>query len=108
MAMQKIKNGDQVTIIAGKCKGQNGKVIKVLSKTSRVLVEGVNLIKKHLRGNPQKNQEGGIIEREATMHISNVALLNPATQKADRVGIKQLNDGRKVRYFKSNNEIIEE
>lgn len=108
MAMKKIKTGDNVVVIAGKCKGQNGKVLKVLSKSHRVLVEGVNLIKKHLRPNPNRNQEGGIIDREASMDISNIALLNPATKKADRVGFKQLNDGRKVRYFKSNGEIIEE
>lgn len=95
-------------VIAGKSRGQQGKVIRVITKTSRVLVEGVNMIRKHLRANPQKNQEGGIIDREASIHISNVALLNPVTKKADRVGIKILNDGRKVRYFKSNNEIIED
>lgn len=108
MAMKKIKTGDNVVVIAGKSKGQNGKVLKVLSKSHRVLVEGVNIIKKHLRPNPNRNQEGGIIDREASMDISNIALLNPATKKADRVGFKQLNDGRKVRYFKSNGEIIEE
>lgn len=108
MAMKKIKAGDNVVVIAGKCKGQNGKVLKVLSKSRRVLVEGVNIIKKHLRPNPNRNQDGGIIDREASMDISNIALLNPASKKADRVGFKQLNDGRKVRYFKSNGEIIEE
>lgn len=108
MAMQKIKNGDKVIVIAGKCKGQTGKVAKLLSRHQRVLVEGINLVKKHVKPNPNANQEGGIIEREAALHISNVALINPVTQKAGRVGFKQLNDGQKVRYFKSNGEIIEE
>lgn len=108
MAMQKIRSGDQVLVITGKNKGQVGNVLKVLPKKQRVLVEGVNLVKKHTKPNPNANQEGGIIEREASVHWSNVAVVNPATKKADRVGFKTLNDGSKVRYFKSNNEIIEE
>lgn len=107
MAMQKIKMGDQVIVITGKCKGQTGKVIRVISKLNRLVVEGVNMVKKHVRPNPNKNEQGGILEREATIHVSNVAMLNPASHKADRVGIKILNDGKKVRYFKSNNEVID-
>ncbi len=108
MAMKKIKKGDHVVVIAGKCRGQQGKVMRILSKSQRVMVEGCNMIKKHLRANPNANQEGGIIDKEAAMHISNIALLNPVTKKADRIGFKQLNDGRKVRYFKSNGEVIDE
>ncbi len=108
MAMKKIKQGDTVVVITGKCKGQTGKVTKIVAKTHRVLVEGINLVKKHVKPNPNANQEGGIVQREATIHLSNVALLNPATKKGDRVGFKQLNDGRKVRCFRSNNEIVEE
>jgi len=107
MAMRKIKTGDTVIVITGKSKGQTGKVLKVLSKEDRVLVEGINVVKKHVKPNPNKNTEGGIQEREASVHISNVALLNPTTNKPDRVGIKVLNDGTKVRCFKSNNEVIE-
>ncbi len=108
MAMQKIKTGDNVIVITGKSKGQNGRVLKVNPKTHRVLVEGVNMVKKHVKPNPNKNEQGGILEREASIHVSNVAMLNGATKKADRVGIKTLNDGTKVRYFKSNNEVIED
>lgn len=108
MAMQKIKTGDNIIVIAGKNKGQTGRVMKVLAKTQRVLVEGVNMVKKHVKPNPNKNEQGGILTREATIHWSNVALKNPATNKADRIGFKVLNDGSKVRYFKSNNEVIED
>lgn len=108
MAMQKIKTGDNVIVIAGKDKGQTGRVLKVIPKLKRVLVEGVNMVKKHVKPNPNKNEQGGIITREASIDWSNVALENPATKKADRVGIKTLNDGTKVRYFKSNNEVIED
>jgi large subunit ribosomal protein L24 len=105
--MEKIKKGDKVIVITGKDKNRTGSVQRVISKTKRVLVEGINIVKKHTKPNPQKNQQGGIVDKELPIHISNVALLNPATNKADRVGIKTLDDGRKVRYFKSNNEIID-
>jgi large subunit ribosomal protein L24 len=108
MAMQRIKTGDEVIVITGKYKGQTGKVMKVVKDAKRVLVEGVNMVKKHVKGNPNKNEQGGILEREAPIHVSNVALLNPATSKADRVGVKVLKDGKKVRYFKSNDEVIED
>lgn len=107
MAMKKIKVGDNVIVIAGGSKGRTGKVLRVSHKDNRIVVEGVNIRKKHVRPNPNKNQEGGIVEREASIHASNVSLLNPATGKADRVGFRVLNDGKKVRYFKSNNEVIE-
>ncbi|MCC5859748.1 MAG: 50S ribosomal protein L24 [Ectothiorhodospiraceae bacterium] len=104
--MQKIKKGDDVVVIAGKDKGRRGTVLRVLRDKDRVLVEGANMVKKHVRGNPQRGESGGILEREAPLHISNVALYNPKTEKADRVGIK-LVDGKKVRFFKSNNELVD-
>lgn len=105
MAMKKIKVNDFVMVITGKDKGRSGKVVKSLG--DRVLVEGVNMMKKHVRANPQAGIEGGILDREAGIHISNIALMNTATKKADRVGIKTLEDGRKVRYFKSTGEVVD-
>ena len=104
MAMRKIKVNDMVIVLAGKDKGRAGKVLKVMD--SAVLVEGVNIVKKHVRPNPNKNEQGGILEREAKIHISNVAIYNSITKKADRVGIKKV-ENRKIRYFKSNGEMIE-
>ena len=104
--MMKIKRDDEVIVIAGKDKGKRGKVIKNLNN-GRYLVSGINMIKKHVKPNPQAGQQGGIIEREAAIQVSNVAIFNPQTQKADRVGIKFLEDGKKVRFFKSNNEVID-
>jgi len=101
----KIRRDDEVIILAGKDKGKTGKVTKVLVEKSKVLVEGVNLIKKHTKPVPQLQQPGGIIEKEAPLHVSHVALVNPATGKADRVGFR-IEDGKKVRFFKSNNELI--
>jgi large subunit ribosomal protein L24 len=105
----KIKKGDEVIIIAGKDKGKRGTVLKVnrcILGRSKVLVEGVNMIKKHTRPNPQANQPGGIIEKEAFIGISNVMLYNPATKKGDRVGFRTLDNGDKVRYFKSTGDIV--
>ncbi|HMK86154.1 MAG TPA: 50S ribosomal protein L24 [Steroidobacteraceae bacterium] len=106
--MRKIRKGDTVILIAGRDKGRRGAVIEVLDD-DRVRVEGLNMTKKHQRPNPNKNppQPGGIIEREAPLHVSSVAIFNPATQKGDRVGFKSLEDGRKVRIFKSNKEMID-
>lgn len=106
MAMLKIKKGDTVVVLTGKDKGRSGRVLKIAAP-DRAVVEGVNIVKKHVRPNPQKQQQGGIVEREAAMQLSNLAILNPATNKADRVGFKFLDDGRKVRYFKSNGEMID-
>ncbi len=103
--MKKIRKGDMVILIAGRDKGRKGAVIEVLD--DRVRVEGLNMSKKHQRPNPQMGVQGGIIEREAPLHVSNVLLLNPATQKGDRVGFKTLGDGRRVRIFKSNKEMVE-
>lgn len=105
MAMNKIRKGDDVIIIAGKDKGKRGTVLEV--QTDRVLVESVNMVKKHTKANPTAGESGGIVEKEMPLAISNVALFNPATDKADRVGFKMLEDGRKVRFFKSNNEIVD-
>ncbi len=104
--MKKIRKGDMVVLIAGRDKGRKGAVVEVLAD-DRVRVEGLNMAKKHQRPNPQQGVQGGIIEREAPLHVSNVMLLNPATQKGDRVGFKALADGRKVRIFKSNKEMVD-
>jgi large subunit ribosomal protein L24 len=104
--MKKIRKGDTVVLIAGRDKGRRGAVIEVLAD-DRVRVEGLNMVKKHQRPNPQAGQQGGIIEREAPLHVSNVLLFNPATQKGDRVGFRSLADGRKVRVFKSNDEVVD-
>jgi large subunit ribosomal protein L24 len=105
--MRKIKKGDEVIILAGKSKGVRGKVLRTLEQGARVMVEGANMIKKHVKPNPNTNTQGGIIEREAPLHISNVAIYNQVTKKADRVVFKVLQDGKKVRCFKSSGELIE-
>ncbi|MDH5369257.1 MAG: 50S ribosomal protein L24 [Gammaproteobacteria bacterium] len=105
--MQKIKKGDDVIVITGKDKGKRGIVSRVMLDVDRVLVDGINMVKKHQKPNPAAGAPGGIIDKEMPMAISNVALFNSATGKADRVGIKQLDDGRKVRYFKSNGEVLD-
>ena len=101
----KIRRDDEVIVLAGKDKGKTGKVTKVLVEESKVYVEGVNLIKKHQKPVPQLQQPGGIVDKEAPLNVSNVAIVNPATGKADRVGFR-IEDGKKVRFFKSNNELI--
>ena len=104
--MKKIRKGDQVVVTTGKDKGKRGSVLKVLA-TDQVIVEGVNVVKRHTKPNPQLGTPGGIVQREAPLHVSNVAIFNPITSKPDRVGIKTLEDGRKVRFFKSNNEVVD-
>lgn len=104
--MQRIRKGDDVIVIAGKDKGRRGTVLRVYPD-DRVLVENVNVARKHQRPNPQAGQPGGIIEKEMPLHASNVMLYNPVTEKGDRVGARTLADGRKVRYFKSNNEVLD-
>jgi large subunit ribosomal protein L24 len=101
----KIRRDDEVIVLAGKDKGKTGKVTKVLVEDSKVYVEGINLIKKHQKPVPQLQQPGGIVEKEAPLHVSNIAIVNPATGKADRVGFR-IEDGKKVRFFKSNNELV--
>jgi large subunit ribosomal protein L24 len=104
--MNKIRKGDDVIVTTGKDKGKRGTVLRVLD-TDQVVVEGANIVKKHARPNPMKGINGGILEKEMPIHVSNVALFNGATQKADRVGFKVLEDGRKVRVFKSNGEVVD-
>jgi len=102
--MEKLKKGDNVVVITGRDKGKRGEVTRVLAE--RVLVAGINQVKKHQRPNPMKNEQGGIVNKEMPIHVSNVAVWNPVTQKGDRVGIRVLEDGRKVRFFKSNGELL--
>ncbi|MCG3144942.1 MAG: 50S ribosomal protein L24 [Gammaproteobacteria bacterium] len=104
--MKKIRKGDEVMVLTGRNKSSRGKVLRVLDD-ERVVVEGVNLVKRHTRPNPQMGQPGGIIEKEAPIHVSNVAIYNAATGKPDRVGFKMLEDGRKVRFFKSSGEVVD-
>ena len=104
--MRKIKRGDQVVIRAGKEKGKQGTVLRVVAN-GRVLVENINIVKRHTRPNPNKGVMGGIVDKEAPIHISNVALYNPGVGKGERVGIKFLEDGRKVRYFKGSGEVAD-
>ena len=106
MAMLKIKRDDEVIVIAGKDKGKRGKVLKVLDN-DRVLVSGIQMIKKHQKPNPQLGVPGGIVEKEAPIQVSNVAIFNSTTNKADRVGFKILEDNKKIRIFKSNGEAVD-
>jgi large subunit ribosomal protein L24 len=104
--MKKIRKGDQVVVTTGKDKGKRGTVLRVLD-TGKVLIEGINRVKRHTRPNPVKGQTGGIVDKEMTIQASNVALFNPATGKGDRVGFRVLEDGRKVRFFKTNGEVAD-
>ena len=101
----KIRRDDEVIVLAGKDKGKKGKVVSVLNESNKLIVEGVNLVKKHQKANPQAGIAGGVIEKEAPIHVSNVAIVNPATGKADRVGFR-FEEEKKVRFFKSNGELI--
>ncbi len=105
--MHKIKKGDLVIALSGKDKGKQGKVLRVLPVKNRAVVEGINTVKKHVKPNPQKNVTGGIVTQEASIDLTNLALFNPITKKADKVGIKILEDGRRVRVFKSNDELVD-
>lgn len=104
--MKKIRKGDQVVVTTGKDKGKRGTVLRVID-TGKVVVEGINRVKRHTRPNPIKGQTGGIVDKEMPIQASNVALFNPATDKGDRVGFRVLEDGRKVRFFKSNDEVAD-
>jgi large subunit ribosomal protein L24 len=101
-----VKTGDKVVVIAGKDKTKTGRILKVFPKEGRVLVEGVNIVKRHTKPN-MANQDGGIIEKEAPIHVSNVAIADPKTGEATRVGMKVLEDGKKVRYAKKSGETLE-
>ena len=104
--MQRIRKGDEVIVLAGRDKGKRGTVLRRVD-AEHVVVEGVNRVKKHQRPNPMKGVTGGIVDRDLPIHVSNVALFNPATKKADRVRSKTLQDGRKVRIFKANDEQVD-
>ncbi|MBS0578327.1 MAG: 50S ribosomal protein L24 [Proteobacteria bacterium] len=104
--MRKIRKGDQVIVLSGRDKGRRGAVIQVLAD-GRVVVESVNMSKKHTKPNPQGGKPGGIVERESPLALSKVAIWNPGAKKADRIGIKTLNDGKRVRFFKSNGEMLD-
>jgi len=104
--MQKIRKGDDVIVTVGKDAGRRGNVLRVKSD-GRLVVEGINIARKHVRPNPQKGDTGGIVEQEMPMQVSNVMLYNPIAKKGDRVGFKVLGDGRKVRYFKSTGEVVD-
>jgi large subunit ribosomal protein L24 len=104
--MRRIKKGDEIIVISGRDKGKRGAVLRRVD-AQHVVVEGVNRVKKHQRPNPMKGEQGGIIDKDLPIHVSNIALFNPGTQKADRAGVKTLEDGRKVRVFKGNGEQVE-
>jgi large subunit ribosomal protein L24 len=104
--MRRIKKGDEIIVIAGRDKGKRGTVVRRVD-ASHVVVEGINRVKKHERPNPMKGQQGGIVDKDLPIHVSNIALFNPATQKGDRAGVKTLEDGRRVRVFKGNGEQVE-
>jgi large subunit ribosomal protein L24 len=103
--MRKIKKGDNVVVITGRDKGKRGDVTRIVDD-DHVIVAGINQLKKHQRPNPMKGEQGGIVNKDMPIHVSNVALWNPVTRKADRVGFRSMEDGRKVRFFKSNGELI--
>ena len=104
--MEKIRKGDEVVVVTGKDKGKRGTVLRVVD-AEHLVIEGINRVKKHQRPNPMKGQTGGIVDKDMPIDISNVALFNPQTKKADRVGFKLMQDGRKVRVFKSNGEMVD-
>lgn len=103
--MDKIRKGDEVVVITGKDKGKRGTVLRRVD-AERVVVEGVNRVKKHVKPNPVKGVVGGVVDKDMPLHVSNISLYNPATKKADRVGFKVLEDGKKVRVFKSSGEVV--
>ena len=105
--MNKIKKGDEIVVLAGKDKGKRGVVLKVIEERDQVMVENVNMVKRHTKGNPMQGTAGGIVEKEMPVHISNIAIWNPVSNKGDRVGFKNLEDGRKVRVFRSTNEVVD-
>lgn len=105
--MNQIKKGDEVVVIAGKDNGKRGVVLKILNEERKVVVENVNMAKRHTKGNPTQGTPGGIVEKEMPIHMSNIAIWNPVLNQGDRIGIRRLEDGRKVRYFKRNDEVID-
>ena len=107
MAIRRIRKGDEVIVLTGRNRGQRGNVLSVDIGKDRVVVEGINIVKRHTKPNPQKGTTGGIIEKEMPVHVSNVALFNPVTGKGDKIGVKRLEDDRKVRVFKSTEEVVD-
>lgn len=105
--MNNIKKGDEVVVLAGKDRGKRGAVLKVLRDEDKVVVENINMSKRHTKGNPMQGSASGIVEKEMPIHVSNVAIWNPVAGKPDRIGVRILEDGRKVRYFKTNNEVVD-
>ena len=103
--MNKIRKGDEVVVIAGRDKGRRGTVVKILE--GQVVVENISMVKRHTKPNPQRNVQGGIVEKETPIDVSNVMLWNPIAKKGDRIGVRTLADGRKVRFFKSNKEVVD-
>ncbi len=104
--MNKIRKGDEVVVLAGRDKGKRGTVLSIISD-GRALVNDINVVKKHVKPNPNKGETGGIIEKEAPIQLSNLGVFNPSTKKADRIGVRTLEDGVKVRYFKSDGEVVD-
>ena len=107
MIKLKLKTGDQVRVLAGDHKGSEGKIVKLLKSKNLAIVEGVNMVKKHTKPNPAKGDQGGVVSKEMPLNISNIAIFNSVTQKADKVAIKSLKDGKKIRIYKSNQEAID-
>ena len=105
--MRKLRKGDEVVVLAGKDKGKRGVVLKVIQDLEKIVVENINMVKRHTKGNPAQGTPGGIVEKEMPLHISNVSIWNPVSDKADRVGIKLLEDGQKVRFCKANDEVVD-
>ena len=105
--MNRIKKGDEVIVIAGASKGRRGTVLQIDDTDDVVLIEGVNVVKKHTKPNPNAGIQGGIVEQERPIHVSNVLIFNPSTGKGDRIGVRTLEDGTRVRFFKSNNEVVD-
>ena len=103
----KIKKGDTVIVLSGRDKGKSGTVLRAIPTEGRLVVQGVNMVKRHTKGNPMQGTAGGIVEKEMPVHISNIAIWNPVSNKGDRVGFKNLEDGRKVRVFRSTNEVVD-
>lgn len=104
--MKRLKTGDDVIVISGKDKGKRGTISRIMPY-DRVVIDNINIVKRHTKPNPNRGVAGGIVEKEMPIHSSNIALFNPTTKKADRTGFRVLKDGRKVRYFKSNNEVVD-
>ncbi len=105
--MRRLRKGDEVVVLAGNDKGKRGVVLKVIQDLEKVIVENINMVKRHTKGNPAQGTPGGIVEKEMPLHVSNVAIWNPVSNQADRIGIKMLEDGQKVRFFKSNDEVVD-